>query len=237
MTWWRSGPARSRLRRRLLVFSAPVALLLVVVIVKSLSVVIAGGSAVSAYVEGDNAALRRAVDTLTVFDVIEPAKAPFAAGTLAVLDNRLEEAERRFSDSLARAESCETRVNLELVRETLGDRAAAVFDNRSAIGHYLAARSVVEQARQGCFAGNTDPDPPRQVLRNDALPRLDQKIAAAQVAPPPPPPAPEASTSPPPPAQTGSGSPDRNPQLRLEPGTPLDQLQQILRDAAAVDGG
>ena len=34
--WWRSGPARLRLRRRLLVYSTPVALLLVVAIVKSL---------------------------------------------------------------------------------------------------------------------------------------------------------------------------------------------------------
>src|SRR4029078_10854154 len=51
VTWWRSDSARSRLRRRLLVFSAPVAVLLVVVIVKSLSVVIAGDSAASAYAE------------------------------------------------------------------------------------------------------------------------------------------------------------------------------------------
>ena len=104
LTWWRTGPARLRLRRRLLVFSAPVALLLVVVIVKSLSVVIAGDSAASAYTERDNAGLRRAVDSLTVLNVIEPAKAYFAAGSLAVLDNRLEEADRQFSESLARTE-------------------------------------------------------------------------------------------------------------------------------------
>jgi hypothetical protein len=217
-------------------FSAPVALLLVVVIVKSLSVVIAGDSAVSAYAERDNAGLRRAVDTLTVLNVIEPAKAPFAAGSLAVLDNRLEEADRQFSVSLASAESCATRVNLELVRETLGDRAAAVFDTRTAVAQYLAARAVVEQAAQDCFAGNSDPDPQRRALRNDALPRLNQKIAAAQVAPPPPPPPPEATTSPPPPAQSGGTSTDSTPQLRLEPGAPLDRLQQILRDAAARDG-
>ena len=104
LTWWRTGPARLRLRRRLLLFSAPVALLLVVVIVKSLSVVIAGDSAASAFTERDNAGLRRAVDSLTVLNVIEPAKAYFAAGSLAVLDNRLEEADRQFSESLARTE-------------------------------------------------------------------------------------------------------------------------------------
>ena len=236
LTWWRTGPARLRLRRRLLVFSAPVALLLVVVIVKSLSVVIAGDSAASAYTERDNAGLRRAVDSLTVLNVIEPAKAYFAAGSLAVLDNRLEEADRQFSESLARTEpveSCAARVNLQLVRETLGDRAAAVLDGRTAVAQYVSARTVVEQAPQGCFAGNADPDPQRQVLRDDALRRLNAKIDAAQVAPPPPPPPPGATAAPPPPAQSGGTLAETDSQLRLEPGTPMEQLQQILRDAAA----
>jgi len=238
--WWRSGPARLRLRRRLVVFSAPVALLLVVVVVKALSVVIAGDSATSAYNERDNGGLQNAVDTLSVLNVVEPAKAHFAAGGLAVLDNRLEEAARQFSESLARAEpaeSCAARVNLELVRETLGDRAVAAFDARTAVAQYLSARTVVEQAQAGCFAGNTDSDPRRRALRNDTLPRLDSKIAAAQVAPPPPPPPPEATASPPP-AQSEGTQTDTDTRLRLEPGagTPLDRLQQILRDAAARDG-
>ena len=170
LTWWRTGPARLRLRRRLLVFSAPVALLLVVVIVKSLSVVITGDSAASAYTERDNAGLRRAVDSLTVLNVIEPAKAYFAAGSLAVLDNRLEEADRQFSESLARTEpveSCAARVNLQLVRETLGDRAAAVLDGRTAVAQYVSARTVVEQAPAGLLRwkhrpGSTAPGAPRR---------------------------------------------------------------------------
>jgi len=237
LDWWRSGPARLRLRRRLLVFSSPVAVLLVVVIIKSLSVVIAGGAAVSAYDDGDNEGLRRAVDTLTVLNVIEPAKSYFAAGSLAVLDNRLEEADRQFSESLARTDSCATRVNLGLVRETLGDRAAAALDGSTAVAYYLDARTVVEQAPPGCFAGNTDPDPQRQAVRNEALARLNQKIDAASVAPPPPPPAPEATAPPPPPpAASGGTAPQDDSRLRLEPGTPMEQLQQILRDAAARDG-
>jgi hypothetical protein len=233
LKWWRTGPARLRLRRRLLLFSAPVALLFVVVIVKSLSVVIAGDSAASAFAEQDSAELRRAVDSLTVLNVIEPAKAYFAAGSLAVLDNRLEEADRQFGESLARTDSCATRANLQLVRDTLGDRAAAVLDGRTAVAQYVSARTVVEQAPQGCFAGNADADPERQVLRDDALRRLNAKIDAAQVAPPPPPPPPGATVTPPPPAQSGGTSAETDSQLRLEPGTPMDQLQQILRDAAA----
>jgi hypothetical protein len=227
-----SVEARSRLRGRLLVFSAPLALLLIVVIVKSLSVVVAGGSAASAYAERDTAELRRAVDTLMVFNVIEPGRAHFAAGGLAVLENDLGEAERQFSESLARSESCATRVNLVLVRETLGDRAAAQFDGRSAVTHYLDARIVVEQAPPGCFAGNTDPDPQRRTLRDDALARLDQKIQAAQVAPPPPPPAPAPEATAPPPINAGGTTSDSGQQRWLEPGTPLERLQQILRDAA-----
>jgi hypothetical protein len=173
------------------------------------------------------------VDSLTVLNVIEPAKAYFAAGSLAVLDNRLEEADRQFGESLARTDSCATRVNLQLVRETLGDRAAAVLDGRTAVAQYVSARTVVEQAPQGCFAGNADADPERQVLRDDALRRLNAKIDAAQVAPPPPPPPPGATVTPPPPAQSGGTSAETDSQLRLEPGTPMDQLQQILRDAAA----
>ena len=186
--------------------------------------------------------MRTAVGSLTVLNVVEPEKAYFAAGSLAVLDNRIEEADRQFSESLARtepAESCEVRVNLELVRETLGDRAAAAFDTRTAVAQYLSARTIVEQAPQGCFAGNSDPDPQRRVLRIDAVPRLNLKIDAAQVAPPPAPPPPGATASPPVPAQSGGTPAETDTLLRLEPGagTPLDRLQQILRDAAARDGG
>jgi len=230
LNWWRRGPARLRLRRRLLVFSAPVALLLVVVIIKLLSVVSAGGSAASAFTERDSDGLRRAVDSLSALNVIEPAKAHFAAGSLAVLDNRLEEADHQFGESLARTESCAARVNLELVRETLGDRAAAALDNQTALAYYLGARTVVEQAPQGCFAQNSDPDPRRQVLRNEALARLNQKIDAAQVAPPPPAPAPAPTASPPPPPPSGGAQTSDDAQLRLEPGTPMERLQQILRD-------
>lgn len=239
LRWWQCGPTRLRLRRKLVVLSAPIAVLLVVVIVKCLSVVIAGGSAVSAYTQRDNSALGRAVDSLTVFNVVEPAKAYFAAGSLAVLGNRLEEADRQFSEGLNRtatAESCAVRVNLEFVRETMGDRAAAVFDAPTAIAKYLSARSIVQQAAPGCFAGNNDPNSQRQALRDDALRRLDQKIDAAQVAPPPPPPPPGARAAPPPSPSGGPADPEM--QLRLNPGagTPLDRLQQILRDAAARDG-
>ena len=237
MRWWGSGRA-SRLRRRLLVFSAPVALVLIVVIVQVLSVVIAGDWPPSTIAERDDGALAPG-------DVAVAQRAQRRRAGEGLLRRRRSRRPRQPSRGrrpqvqrglARRPDSCAARVNLELVRETLGDRAAAVLDGRTAVGHYLGARTVVEQAPQGCFAGNTDPDPERQVLRNDALARLKPKIAAAQVAPPPPPPPPEATASPPPPAQSGGTSADTEAQLRLEPGTPMERLQQILRDAAARDG-
>lgn len=240
--WWRSGPTRLRRRRRLLLLSAPLALIIAVVIAKAVAVVVAGNVAVSAYIDGDRGKLRTAVGSLNVLNVVEPAKTFFAAGALAVLDNRLVEADRLFSESLARsdsADSCTVRVNLELVRETLGDRAAATLDGRTAVTQYLSARTIVEQAPQGCFAGNTDPNQERQVLRNDAAPRLDRKIDAARVAPPPPSPPPSAAAAPPPLPESGAVPTDPDSQLRLDPGagSPLDRLQQILRDAATRGGG
>ena len=236
--WWRSGPPRLRLRRRLLVFSAPVAVLLVVALLKLCSVVIAGGSAASDFARRDAGALRTEVATLNVLNVVERAKAFFAAGDLAVLDGRLEDADTQFSEALARtgpAESCAARVNLELVRETLGDKAAGVVDVDSAVARYRSALSVIEGAPAGCFEGNTDPDPERRVVRDEAAARLNDKIDAIRVAPPLPPP-PVAEPPPPPPAPPPVGSEPGEPdtQLRLNPGSgdPLERLQQILRDAA-----
>lgn len=225
----------STLRRRLLVYSAPVALVLVIAIVKLLSVLVIGNSAVASFSHRDTEALAGEVARLQVLDVVQPGKASFAAGTLAVLEDRLADADRHFSQAVAQlgaAESCSARVNLELVRETLGDRAAAAGDGRRALTHYLAARDVVARAPDGCFVGNADPDPDRRAVRNDAPARLNSKIdAAGAIGPPnPPPPPPAAQASPSGPA----GATPTQPRNRLDPavGDPLDRLQQILRDAA-----
>ena len=225
-------------RRRLLLWSAPIALVVVIAVLKAVSVVVAGNWAAAAYAERDADALRDAVGILHVLNVAEPAKAHFASGTLAVLDNRLDDAEREFVASLAEtypADSCPARVNLEFVRETVGDRAASALDGNAAAAHYRSAQDVVTQAPDGCFTGNVDPDAQRRALREDAAARLDGKLAAAQVAPPPPPPAPVAAASPPPPPPAAGTAPaDPDNRLRLDPGAgdPQDRLQQILQDAA-----
>ncbi|WP_422749973.1 hypothetical protein ACN27E_18880 [Mycobacterium sp. WMMD1722] len=230
------------MRRRLLLWSAPLVAVVLVVVVKLVSVVVAGHAAVEDFADGDADALRSDAAVLGVVNVVEPAKAPFVAGLSAVLDDRLADAATSFSDALARTpadRSCPVRVNLALVRERLGDHAG--FDRRAdaAREHYRAALSVVAEAPPRCFAGNADPDPQRRAVRADAEARLRAKIAAVDELPPlpPPPPAPAAPPPPPPAVLAPDGSsedPAPDVERRLDPrgADPIERLQQILRDSA-----
>jgi hypothetical protein len=234
----RSGPSRLRLRRRLLIFSAPVVLVVLIAALKLISVVVMGNSASTSFADRDASGLRDDVAVLGLLNVIEPAKAPFAAGTSAVLDDRLADADARFTEALARTpaeQSCPALINLELVRERQGDVDA--WENRpeAARDRYLSALDIVGNAPQGCFEGNDDPDPERRAVRNDAAPRLAAKLAGLGAPPPPaaasaPPPA----TAAPPPVLAVPQPESERPALRLNPeeGDPVDRLRQILQDAA-----
>jgi hypothetical protein len=234
-------PSRLVLRRRLILFSAPVALIALIAAVKLISVVVAGNSAVANFRDGDADALGRDSSTLNTLNVIERAKAPFAAGTAAVLQGRLDEAESRFAEALrltSPAESCPVLVNLELVRERQGDVDGWEGRTDQARGRYQSALDLVAGAPAGCFADNTDPDTERRAVRNDTVPRLKAKIDGLDNAAPPPPPAPPPAAPPPPaaaPPAVGTTDPEGRPgELRLDPdnGDPGDKLRQILQDAA-----
>ncbi|MGV0793869.1 hypothetical protein [Mycolicibacterium sp. XJ1819] len=229
---------RLRLRRRLVMLSVPAAVVVLVAAVKMISVVLAGNSAVADFEAGDADRLRSNAAILGLLNVIEPAKAPFAAGTSAVLDGRLDDADARFADALSRtgvAESCPVRINLELVRERLGDIAAWEARPDEAADRYRGALAIVEGAPGACFAGNTDPDPERRAVRDDTAARLAAKMAGLRAPPPPlaPPPPPPAVT-PPPPALVAPPPDTPAVELRLEPTStdPVDRLRRILQDAA-----
>ena len=116
-----SRPSRLTLRRRLVLFSAPVALIVLIAAVKMISVVVAGNSAVTNFRDGDGDALGGDSSTLNTLNVIERAKAPFTAGTAAVLQGRLEDADARFSEALSLTgadESCPVLVNLRIGART-----------------------------------------------------------------------------------------------------------------------
>ncbi|TQR83140.1 hypothetical protein D8S82_28750, partial [Mycobacterium hodleri] len=168
--WWQRGS----LRVRLLVVSAPVSLVVVVALLKLWTVVVAGGSVATDFAERNTEALGRDVATLSTLDVVEPVRTRFTAGTLAVLEDRLTDADGQFAAALSQtgqAQSCPVRVNLELVRETLGDRAAEKFDG-SAIGWYRNALAVVDEAPDGCFTGSADADPARRAVLEATVARL-----------------------------------------------------------------
>ena len=232
-------PSRLSLRRRLLMFSAPVMLVMLLAAVKMISVVIAGNSAVSDFRDGDADALHADMSTLDVLNLIEPAKAPFGAGTLAVLEGQLDAADARFSEALSLTgveQSCPILVNLELVRERRGDIDGWEGRPDQARERYLSALAIVQRAPRDCFENNTDPDPERRAVRNDTAARLAAKLAGLNAAPPPPapPPAPPPPPSAPPPVAGATDPEGQQGELRLDPGTgnPTDKLRQILRDAA-----
>jgi hypothetical protein len=229
------------LRRRLVLFSAPLALIALIAAVKMISVVIAGNSAVTDFRDGDADALSGDSSTLNTLNVVERAKAPFTAGTAAVLQGRLDEADARFSEALTLTgadEPCPVLVNLELVRERQGDVDGWEGRPDQARERYRSALAIVADAPDGCFANNTDPDPERRAVRHDTVARLEAKLDGLDNAPPPPPPAPPPAAPPPPPAPppaVGATDPEGRPgELRLDPGSgdPDDKLRQILQDAA-----
>jgi hypothetical protein len=236
------GPSRLRLRRRLLVFSAPVAIVAIIASAKMISLVVTGNSAATDFTHGDISALRDDVSVMSVLNVLEPLKAPFAEGSLAVLEGRLDVADARYSDVLSHtsgSKSCQVRVNLELVRETQGDLAARDLQWAKAQERYTSALAIVQAAGSGCFAGNTDANPERRMIRNDAAARLAAKMARLWAPPPPPPPPPaQAPSAPSVPEPAVPESEEPRAPLRLDPGAgdPIDRLRQILEDTAGGAG-
>lgn len=233
--WWRRGPSRLRLRRHLTVYFIPVAVVLLAVIGKIISAMLTGQAAVSDFAHHDIDALRDDVSTLGNLNIVEPGQVSFIAGDLAVLEGKLDTAEQQFAAALSRSsgpESCAARINLELVRETQGDLAANRADIPHAEERYNSALKVISDALPHCFKDNNDPNPDRRGIRNDAEPRLKDKINAlhlppalppsppqtvtpgppptsltqTQLPPPPPPGATSTPTPPPPPPAPGGGN-------------------------------
>lgn len=199
--WWRRGPSRLRLRRHLIAYSVPVSLLLVAATGNIVSTMLTGDAAVTDFAHHDIDALRDDVATLRSWNVIEPGQVSFIAADLAVLEGNLDTAEKQFIAAIDRTsgdDSCPARVNLELVRETQGDLAAANADKSRAEERYNSALQTISGAPPHCFKDNTDPNPDRRRIRNDAQTRVTDKIKTLHL-PPPPAPGPPQTVNPQPP--------------------------------------
>ena len=78
---------RQRLRRQLLLVSAPVVVVVLILAGKLASVAVVGDSVVTDYAHRDTAALSDDVAILHRFNVIEPARTSYAGGSLAGLQH------------------------------------------------------------------------------------------------------------------------------------------------------
>ena len=195
----------------MLVCTVPAALILAALGAEVTTTVLTGQDAVSDFAHHDIDALRADVATLSRFNIVDPARVAVAAADLAVLEGRLDAAENHFTDALDHTptdQSCPILVNLELLRETRGDLAAATGDTSQAEQRYNAAQQTISAAPPGCFTDNTDPNPDRRQIRRDAAARLTDKIKALHLPPAPPPaPAQTLTPQPPPTSRTSTQAP------------------------------
>lgn len=144
----------ARRRRRLLLWTSPLVVLGVVTGSKLLSMTAAAEVARTAVVLGNPEDALRASQTMLVANVVDPYKAPFAAGTAtaaaATTPAGLREAEALLREALALAEgtqTCAVRYNLALVLEAQGD---ATSDPAAAAALFDAARAVADAAPDAC---------------------------------------------------------------------------------------
>ncbi|TDT80486.1 hypothetical protein DFO47_104386 [Arthrobacter sp. AG258] len=205
-------------RRRLLLWSLLPVLLALCVAAKLLSLGVLAEHAAVRYAAGDAAGVDAAAGGLGVANVVEPHKAPFAAGGAAVLRGDYGAARTDFETALrtvpaGSGDECLIRVNLALVIERLGDERLEAGDPASAAALYQAALSAAKEA-PGCLS----PDAPAGAggRLGQAAERLEGKLSSAAQGPGP--------TA----APSTEPAPDPSAEARQ---SQLDQLQDSARQA------
>ena len=167
-------------RRRLLVWSALPVLLVLCFAAKLLSLGILADRAAAGFSAGDAAAVDAAARGLGFANVVEPHKAPFAAGDASVAEEDYATARTQFEQALSMVpagsgDRCIIRVNLVLAIERLGDQRQQAGDPASAVLLFQEALATAGQAPEECGAGN--PDTGGRFA--DAKERLESKLGAA----------------------------------------------------------
>ncbi|UUL75165.1 hypothetical protein NG819_12470 [Pseudarthrobacter sp. Fe7] len=170
---------------------------------KFLSLGVLAGRAAAGFEEGNASAVDAAAGGLGVANVVEPHKAPFAAGDAAALAGDYGTARTLFEQSLTMVpggsgDECLVRVNLTLVIERLGDQRLQARDPASAASLFKEALTVAGQAPQYCLSADAEAGAAGRL--NDAKGRLEGKLGAtgqpaAQEAAPAKEPAPEGSSN------------------------------------------
>ncbi|WP_052505357.1 hypothetical protein [Frigoribacterium sp. MEB024] len=177
---------RKRLRRRLLLWSAPVVLVVLLVALKLLS--LPTFAALTQWSYGDQEFERSASlsEPLGVANVVEPWVHHFDRGTAYAQIGVLDVARQEFVTALDLAPddatiSCVIRVNLVLTIEAQGDAALLELRYADAEALYELGQKTVDEAPEGCFQPPDDPrQPDTSQPLDDAQQRLDEKGQQAQ---------------------------------------------------------
>ena len=177
---------RKRLRRRLLLWSAPVVLVVLLVALKLLS--LPTFAALTQWSYGDQQFERSASlsEPLGVANVVEPWVHHFDRGTAYAQIGVLDVARQEFVTALDLAPddatiSCVIRVNLVLTIEAQGDAALLELRYADAEALYELGQKTVDEAPEGCFQPPDDPrQPDTSQPLDDAQQRLDEKGQQAQ---------------------------------------------------------
>ncbi|MHC6594715.1 hypothetical protein [Arthrobacter sp. C152] len=169
-------------RRRLLLWSVLPVLLVLCAAAKLLSVGILADRAAQAFAAGDPPAVGSAAAALGIANVLEPYKAPFAAGDAAVLAGDFGAARAAFEQALAgvprgSGDECLVRINLVLVIERLGDDKLRAADPASAVALFQDAVAVLGESPAGCFTAGAPAGASGALA--DARERLAGKLDAA----------------------------------------------------------
>jgi hypothetical protein len=178
---------RRRLRRRLLLWSAPVVLVVLLVALKLLSLPLFAALAQHSY---DGRAYERAAsltEPLGVANLVEPWVHHFDRGTAYAQVGVLDVARDEFLAALDLAPegdetvSCVIRTDLVLVIEAQGDAALLELRYADAEQLYELGQATVAEAPEGCFRPPEDPQQPdtSQPL-DEAQGRLGEKQQEAQ---------------------------------------------------------
>jgi hypothetical protein len=181
----RADQTRRLRRRRLLVWSAPPALLVLCLAAKLLSLDPLAGHAATAFDAKDAAAVGMAAEALQAGNIVEPHKAPFAAGDAQALAGNFAAARLRFEQALelvpdaaaGPADACIIRLNLVLAIERLGDDKLRLEDAASAAALFTEGLEVAGAAPDGCFSGGPAAEAGGKL--SEAEGRLNGKLGAA----------------------------------------------------------
>lgn len=175
---------RRRVRRILVLSSAPLVIVALLLCGKLLSMYGFAHRSADAYAAGDYAGTTQAARGQQLLNWFEPYKAPFNVGVGLADAGELPGARVAFEESLALAhglEQCVVRVNLAIVLERMGDAAQRDGDPAAAAEAWQEALVVSLDAPEECGspqADGTTSDPDRELgdTMDEQRQRLREKL-------------------------------------------------------------